>query len=427
MNVRLNSFRLAMLGTLALTAFAAEEPDAALLRAMKASGNDMLANPFNKMSAQHRPIGDRAIYGIPAGEPDGNKGPATPARPGERGAIAHLGGIQLTKKVFTKYLYDIDPSWPAETIRWDGKAGGGPPIITLPHDFKVPPQTRGVFRPFGTGREACLGVYDRATDRLFQFYHLAVGADDALMANFVHVYPLGGVDYKLDDDPWQGGSSASKLRLPAGVMRYNEIKSPNPVPIYHMFHTTASYDNNAKGGHNPAAAQVLGRTICWPAASNDGSASKNQGDIPYGTRVCIRWGDRVVRDSTTEHPIMGLDGIMWALNLDADGGTRGHILFDQAVHYGYVIVDGTSAIASPTSGVLQIRTDNGDAPGDQWPGTVYDAVAKELNKIRPLLWPIANTRGYGAETEIYKDGLPYAGGGGPLDSASKNTAWDVSK
>jgi hypothetical protein len=48
-------------------------------------------------------------------------------------------------------------------------------------------------------------------------------------------------------------------------------------------------------------------------------------------------------------------------------------------------------------------------------------------KILPLLWPVRNPRPLDRETEIFSaNGLPYAGGGGPLDpSRSVNTAWDA--
>jgi hypothetical protein len=62
---------------------------------------------------------------------------------------------------------------------------------------------------------------------------------------------------------------------------------------------------------------------------------------------------------------------------------------------------------------------------------VTRAVAEDVNaqlmKILPLLWPVRNPRPLDRETEIFSaNGLPYAGGGGPLDpSRSVNTSWDA--
>ena len=53
-------------------------------------------------------------------------------------------------------------------------------------------------------------------------------------------------------------------------------------------------------------------------------------------------------------------------------------------------------------------------------------VNAQLMKILPLLWPLRNPRPLDRETEIAADGLPYAGGGGPIDpKQSVNTAWDA--
>ena len=57
-------------------------------------------------------------------------------------------------------------------------------------------------------------------------------------------------------------------------------------------------------------------------------------------------------------------------------------------------------------------------------GVPYPTQGEDRNVI---LWPVRNPRPLDKETEIFPgNGLPYAGGAGPLDPAkSVNTAWDA--
>jgi len=101
---------------------------------------------------------------------------------------------------------------------------------------------------------------------------------------------------------------------------------------------------------------------------------------------------------------------------------RGLVIFDTFCYYGMYVVDGQGQYDGANNGVvMQLRCDQ----------EVGDSAAADVNaqlmKILPLLWPVRNPRPLDKEAEIFPgNGLPYAGGGGPLDPAkSLNTAWDA--
>lgn len=199
------------------------------------------------------------------------------------------------------------------------------------------------------------------------------------------------------------------MRWPSGVVRGFEINPENPAPIRHCFQCTAtrhSRPDNKSSPKAPASRHVLGKTFVWPAYGTDGGADSptvNLGDIPYGTRLVIRRQDFGRRDT---------------LGLSA----RGLVLFDMFCYYGMYVVDGQGQYDAKNDGaVIQIRCDQNIAKA------AAEDVNAQLMKILPLLWPVRNPRPLDRETEIFPgNGLPYAGGGGPLDPAkSINTAWDA--
>ena len=233
--------------------------------------------------------------------------------------------------------------------------------------------------------------------------------NDTGTARYSKSWPFGGIDFSDGSDKFDEGSGASRMRWPSGILRGFEINPENPEPIRHCFQATAtrhSRPDNRQSPKAPASRQVLGKTFVWPAYGTDGGADDpnvNLGDIPYGTRLVIRRQDFAQREK---------------LGLSA----RGLVMFDTFCFYGMYLVDGQGQYDAANNGaVIQQRCDQ----------NISKAAAADVNaqlmKILPLLWPVRNPRPLGRETEVFPaNGLPYAGGGGPLDpKKSINTAWDA--
>ena len=138
--------------------------------------------------------------------------------------------------------------------------------------------------------------------------------------------------------------------------------------------------------------------------------SQNLGDIPYGTRLYIRKSD--------------YETVKAALG----SNKRGLVLLDVLAYYGSYIFDGQHEVVEGDKGVLQIRIDGevGLHPDGKEIPDVVEEVNKALQIMLPYIYPMSNPRHHVKETEIWSDGLPYAGGGGPMDPVkSENNAWDV--
>ena len=356
---------------------------------------DLFHNPYNKYSAHHRPVGAGAEYGVP-----GTSGTAT------RGRIAIVTRIALSSAPATKkYLHQVKPTDPMRRIKYDPKTGGDPKDNGLPIEVRMP---EGVPYPTkGEDRNVILWPRDGGTTDLCTMFY---GFNNLTgTARYAKGWPFQGLDFHDGSDAYGPGSGASRMRWPSGVVRGFEVNSDDPSPIRHCLQCTATQHikpDNKKAPQAPASRHVLGKTFVWPAYGTDSGASNpaaNLGDIPYGTRLVIRKQDFGKRDS---------------LGLSA----RGLVLFDTFCYYGMHIVDGQGQYDARNNGaVLQLRCDQEVSP------VAADDVNEQLLKILPLLWPVRNPRPNGKETEIFPgDGLPYAGGGGPLDPAqSINNAWDA--
>lgn len=361
-----------------------------------ANSKDLFQNPFNRFSAHHRPVGAGAEYGVP-----GTTGPAT------RGRIAIVTRISLSMSPATrKYLYRVSPDDPFRTIRYDPSTGGGAAAGQgLPLTLRMPAD--GPYPTAGEDRNVILWPRDGGTQDLCTMFY---GFDNRTgTARYAKAWPFGGIDFADGSDKFGPGSGASRMRWPSGVLRGFEINPENPAPIRHCFQGTAtrhSHPDSRKSPKAPASRHVLGKTHVWPAYGTDSGADRpdsNLGDIPYGTRLVIRRQDFGLRDQ---------------LGLSA----RGLVLFDTLCYYGMYLVDGQGQYDAANDGaVIQQRCDQ----------TITAETAADVNaqlmKILPLLWPVRNPRPLERETEVFsRDGLPYAGGGGPLDPAqSINTAWDA--
>ena len=361
------------------------------------SNSDLFHNPYNKFSAHHRPVGAGAEYGVP-----GTSGPAT------RGRIAIVTKIALSSAPATKkYLHQVKPTDPMRRITDDPKTGGDSNDNGLPIELRMP---EGVPYPTkGEDRNVILWPRDGGTTDLCTMFY---GFNNLTgTARYAKAWPFQGLDFFDGSDAFGPGSGASRMRWPSGVVRGFEVNPEKPEPIRHCFQCTAtrhSKPDNPSSPHAPASRHVLGKTHVWPAYGTDGGAqapNANLGDIPYGTRLVIRKQDFGKRDS------LGLS-------------VRGLVLFDTFCYYGMYVVDGQGQYDAKNNGaVLQLRCDQ-----EVKAETATDINA-QLMKILPLLWPVRNPRPLDKETEIDPaTGLPYAGGGGPIDRAKiLNTAWDTKR
>jgi len=362
---------------------------------------DLFLNPFDRLSAHHRPIGAGAEAGVPGGTlnpRDSDPSYDAPQGIDSRGRLAVVTLFRCgATKQGRKYIYRVSPSDPDRTI---DDLADAPANNKLPVTLRMPSD---VIYPSTDGDDVIV-LWPRdggATDIGDLFSNFEDATSEAKRRR---EYPFGGTDVADGSDSWDRGNSASGLRFPGTVLRGFEINPPNPEPIRHALDVTATRHSNAGA---PPSAHVLGKTHVWPAYYRDSSAGdpgNNTGDIPYGTRVFIRWQDRDLRET---------------LGLSA----RGKVLFDTFLYYGFYVVDGQGQHANG-GGVLQLRIDH------EVTAEVVADIDAQLQKMLPYLYPMRNPRRHATETEIYTDGLPYAGGGGPLvpcqtAASSCNTAYDA--
>lgn len=352
-------------------------------------------NPFNKLAAHHRPAGASVQYGIPAQYNYLTRALEVSAAVGTRGRIANVQAGHYTFKLqgnkLRKPTLSNATSISGSTRTITGSGTGLPVTLRMPS---------------GTGLENYVapttdnnpGVFDIAesSNRTPGWHHLFFQYDnDASTAGGCRIYPLDGLDYPSSADTGDRGTSASSVRWPSGVLRDFEIMPTSPDPIQHIFQAAATRIGTA-------ANHLLSKHITWPAFSRDSSAgdsAQNLGQYPYGTRLILR---------ETDYDFL-LANFTWT--------ARQRVIIDQQRYYGTLLLDGTSR--DDGGGVCQLRADLGITDA------VFDEIQVALDEVVKYLWPVANTRGYTTETEVWTDGLPYAGGGGPIDANSVNNAYDV--
>jgi hypothetical protein len=208
--------------------------------------------------------------------------------------------------------------------------------------------------------------------------------------------------------------SAGRFRWPAMCLMGHEINATNPAPIRHALNCTAT------GNTADTSIHILDRRICWPAFGTDATANPdsaqfnplhNLGFLPYGACLCIQPGD----DYAAMRAILA-------------GSPRGLVLLDTMTYYGCYIIDRQGQTTGGKAR-LQMRVDN--EVGRQLDGTTIAGVADEieaaLQAMIPYLSVVANPRPHHVENQLWPgDGLPYLGGGGPINENSINTAFDRS-
>lgn len=360
--------------------------------------SDLFDNPFSKLSVHHRPIGAGALPGIPAGY-NNSETLVTAAVPGSRGRLDIVGSYELnTGPKFFKLSIKNEASDTPRTITWNGTEGGS----NLPVRLKLPAGA-GLELYQSPAKDSNPGIFDKAnsSDKGPGLYHLFFGyADDVRTAGLVHLYPLDGLDYP-GSDSYSRGSSASSLRWPSTILKAAEINPTNPAPIHHPFNVACT--RNQSGVE--AALHVLSTRRCWPAKSVDGNQTDNgnKGDIPYGARGYL---------TSTDYSWL-LSNYSWS--------ARQRVILDVHRYYGVFFLDGSGTvrvIGGVRKAVLQLRTEPGILT------TVNAEINTALSRILPRLSLMVNPRPYTIETEL-TGGLPYAGGGGPIDVNSVNSAFDA--
>jgi hypothetical protein len=391
------------------------------------SAASLLLNPFNKLSAHHRPVGRGTsgneadlnplnYYGIPGTSP----GTTT------RGRLSIITQIEVGGgSVGVKYHHYVRGTDPSREVVFNAASDSN---INLPFTQRMPdPNSAEFVYPTEPTNPADANVllYPRngqsvdIGDLYHEFQRVGAGSAGSPLprANLRRPYGLLGLDYVNAADPagWEQGSSASRLRWPGVMLRYHEMSPANPAPINHCLHVWVTRKTNSPDPLRPQW-HVLGKTRVWPAQGTDstsGNADENLGDIPYGTRCVIRYQDRGLRNS---------------LDLTA----RGLVLFDCLLRYGFYVADGGSYVSgADDGGVICFRTDHGpaNAPSGntdgRWPQGLRDELVTEFGKLLPYCYPVRYQRSLATEDELHTDGLPYASGGGPLYADAPNTAWDA--
>lgn len=406
-------------------------------------------NPFTKSCGYHRPMGIgrtgaraddvstpdawKNYYGIPKGFFTAGAGsPAdTPAVPGSRGRLSTIRSFRIEGGgKFSKYSLENDTSWTVFEVRDQNATGTVLVNQGFPEAFKT------IFaierRADGSiiASDNVIAIYYPATDVCRLFFSLDwdpdFGPAGGFLCGFVRTFSLKGVGHGAPtrSDTQDLGSSATRIRQPPGwILREEDCRLLRPMR--YVIHATATRRSNNTS--QLTANHILGRSRIWPAAGVDSNAGddtgsgglpNNQGDIPYGTLLTIRRMDWGLRNSAS----LGLTAL-------------GKLLFDQLRFYGLRVMDGNAVFigSGATQGsCLQVRISGGPASnGYLWANTLRADVNAEYAKMTELLWPVMNTRDYGAETELHTDGFWYSAGGGPVDGKPSttteciNTAFDA--
>ncbi|MEY5098733.1 MAG: hypothetical protein RJA36_1452 [Pseudomonadota bacterium] len=399
----------------------------------------LFRNPFNRWSAHHRPIGAGVQFGIPDSVTAANIGSTNPAHytggdPGGRGRLGTLP-IKLDledSKVGTKYYWECVAGRITTTAIKFYRTVAGKEVLQETVNVGVPDPGRFAFYP-----EVPAGSKQ---DFQVLFYRKGAGTADMLQTirgfNFAESrgiypmkeWPLGGMDAPEPGSPGDTGTSASRMRWPMGFLRGFEINDNSILtPIGHCLQASVARQYKRSDGTGaPPATQVLGRRNVWPSYGQDDSADSdpddNNGDIPYGALLTLKTAD--------------YNSIMAALPASNNRGRR---IVDAIYFYGIYVVDGNGSQNS-----IQLRVDanvgyepdptvtTGARPGCKPLTGVRDNINAALALCQSKLWPVYNPQTYGTTPtirQVWTDGLPYVGGGGPRDplrpEMSKNTAYDL--
>lgn len=224
--------------------------------------NNFFENPYNKLSAFHRPIGSGAVY---ADDTDLN---TIYWKKGSGANINSSNGWGVITGV-------CDPSYPLVTITWASGSWGG--SGTFPVSLRIPPG----FTVPGTV-DAHVAMYDPVTNVTHDFYHWVNPNKAALH----YVSPADGLGHGVLPTGGQNwGVSASGVWGLFGIIRGFEVNNPG-TPIYHVHQIALSSKTT-----NPTDPQ-LGQGIVWPSINHDGGCDTApgvwcKGYIPYGALFAL--------------------------------------------------------------------------------------------------------------------------------------------
>lgn len=307
------------------------------------SSTDVFANPFNKNSAFHRPIGSGADY---AGEND-NATKVWLAQKAFNINQPYPYGAPFAaadaKTLDYRLTHESCPTWNTNPTQ-----RGFPVTVPIPNNL-IP---GNAFKPCADGTAI---VYDRPNNKVFELYEFDVVRRTASTVRNWDILGLGH-GTKVGE---RIGTSASGIAVAAGSFRVNEVETAG-MKIEHAFHIVVPRKrSHALETKSPI---VLGRKIQWPATGSDNGsrvAADNTGPVPYGSLLAI--------------PPENKGGP----NLRALGLSEAGLRFAEALrNYGVYVVDGGGAVA--------FRADKPLGPKTQ-------TLRGELKKIMPLLRLVKNS------------------------------------
>jgi hypothetical protein len=172
---------------------------------------DLFTNPFNKLSAHHRPIGAGAEAGVPGGTLNPTAANPTydaPKAINSRGRLANVAVFKCDpSQQGRKYTYLVQSTDPWRTI---DDAPGAPANNKLPVTLRMPNNVTYPSTPHDDNVILWPRNGNTAGDMADLFYNFEDSASTAL---FRREYKFAGTDVNDGSDTWDRGSSASGLRL----------------------------------------------------------------------------------------------------------------------------------------------------------------------------------------------------------------------
>jgi hypothetical protein len=222
---------------------------------------NLFKNPFNKNSAQHRPIGTGAIY---ASDTD----PATQDWLGASGFNINVGAS------FGALIFEASPSDTYVTIgcdtTWRKHCSGTPVTLRLAANLQG-----------ATDSDAAANVYDDSTGTLHEFYRFYT--TNGYTAAIHLSMPIRDLGHTPVGQNIRSGVTASGMSIFTGLLRGHEVNTSG----YKIQHTL---NFSVPGGPGKCAPAMSSQTVVWPASSKDGYCSDREyctGHIPYGALLAI--------------------------------------------------------------------------------------------------------------------------------------------
>lgn len=251
-----------------------------------ATAAQWLANPFTRLSPQHRPIGTGAIYAS------------------TQETMSRFTGTSINvDNGGAPNVYTIAPGDPVRTVTSDGTGGVN---ANLPVSLQIPQSI--AFN--GAINDRVVVLFDPATFICHQLWHYGSS----------NVTPTAGryVSWDVRGTGLNVGTSASKFAAMLGLLRGVELATPG-MAIQHCLQVVCNTFGDTS---------VLSKEWVWPSYGRDNSAAnadRNLGTVPYGALVAVRPPEKGGPTKAS-------------LGLSELGGR----LYDCATYYGMYLIDATS-------------------------------------------------------------------------------------